>query len=233
MSLGEDVLWNLHRRGEFVRLLDEARTSRISVVRGTAAERLLVAHALASTGKVTEAEKLLQRLQPKELTGEDRPLSHIALGIVREQSADPEGAEKEYWRGAELARQSGGSIAGLWAELYRFRLLAERQPADVVAAMMPDLRRKVLRSGDRSVLAYLHMCIVVFEGQRGRLEEAQRHCGIVEAHLASVHNYSLHCAHQLNKGCIYFLDGNLVAAKEAFDEALRLVDRTEIGRAHV
>lgn len=226
MPTREKALENLHRRGEFVQLLREARTIRLDPSIGTSAERALVAHALASTGEVSEALSLLRTLSPRNSTADERILAHIANGVAREQVGDHEAAENDYRAGAELARLASHSLGGLWAQLHRFRLLVERQPVDIVAAMLPDLRRAALRSGDPSLIAYLHMCIVVFEGQTGRLEEAHRHCGIVEAHLASVENSWLHCAHLLNKGCLFFLDGNLGAAREAFEQALPLAART-------
>jgi DNA-binding NtrC family response regulator len=75
----------------------------------------------------------------------------------------------------QLARTSNDSVQVAWSAVQLFRLAAETQPREGLAALLSDVRRHVTRAGDAHAVAYMHDAIALMEASAGALTEARRH----------------------------------------------------------
>lgn len=226
MPTREEAATQLFQRGEYIQLLRDFS----DVVRPSATHaasiRLVVAHALAITGDLPKAKRLAHDVLAERLPSPHHARAHLVLGLAEERGGQVESALNEYKKALGLLTEGDDPSLAAWIHLHQFRLFVEGHSMKALIAMIPSLRRLVLRTGDTQLTAYLHMCIAVLEGETGHFDEALRHTDVAESLLQVENNSSLRSANLVNKGCLAVLNGSLAAAATSFDLAKGLTRHT-------
>ncbi len=225
MAAREELALTLSLSGDYRRLLEEFRDQLRSPSAMPSGTRFLLAHALAMTGDLPGARRLVGIRRERE-SSQDRAQVEFILGLTSERGGQIDEALRHYETGRALLNQQDHASQLAWLELHRFRLLAEGHPMKALTAMLPSLRRLVYRAGEPQLVAYLHMCIAVLEGKTGGFDEARRHCSVAESLLAVSDNISLRGSNLVNEGCLAVFTCNLESARRAFSEAMALVPRS-------
>jgi DNA-binding NtrC family response regulator/tetratricopeptide (TPR) repeat protein len=115
--------------------------------------------------------------------------------------------------------------------LHLFRFAVDARPSEVLGVILPATRKAVTRAGRPSLSAYLHNCVATFEGYRGHLDEALRHCALADSLLETDPNPWISCAILINRGCVAILRCEFREASRFFRDAM---DAAEIcGSTHM
>jgi len=115
--------------------------------------------------------------------------------------------------------------------LHLFRFAVDARPSEVLGVILPATRKAVTRAGRPSLSAYLHNCVATFEGYRGHLDEALRHCALADSLLETEPNPWISCAILINRGCVAILRCEFREASRFFRDAM---DAAEIcGSTHM
>src|SRR5882672_704994 len=173
----------LFRQGRFREIIDGFKRLGSSATTDRQLS-LLVAYVLALTDDTVAAAQLL-KVDTNALAPTHRAQAEMTSGIISWRSGDHESALRQLQSAVRLASELQVPQLLGWASLHLFRCSIEIQTRDVVLGMLKDVRTNVTKAGDVGLTSYLHVCVAVFEGQRGQLDEATRHCDIAESLLDS------------------------------------------------
>ena len=164
----------LFRLGEFAELIRQARVRKSQETLDPPG-RVLVAHAMALVGDLAEAKKLLPA-NPEELPQGARSQAYVVQALIAHATGALTIAAQHFRVALRLAHESKDVSQIAWAAVYLLNHLASVEPHEAVTAMLPEVRKAVIRAGDPQAIAYLHQAITMLEGQTGGLTEARRHC---------------------------------------------------------
>ena len=222
MSISSEHAEDLFRRGEFLNFIREAASHADGDPKRSARQHLRLAEALALTGNSPKAVEIALPYSEARREPAVRAHAEYVLAIAAWRAGNATDAAKLFASARRDAVESKNPQCIAWAHLHTFRFYIDFHPADAVSAILPSTRKAVIAAGDRQATAYLHSCVSVLEGQKGRMNEAWRHCVMAEALLAEDPNTWMLGATLLNKGCLYALkcefkkaEDQLVAAQEA------------------
>jgi DNA-binding NtrC family response regulator/tetratricopeptide (TPR) repeat protein len=163
---------NLVRAGRFREALEEARREGATSVE----HRLLVAELLQLTGRSAEAKVRIPPLLA-ELSRHPAKVARCleVLGAIHVDEGDVASAVDCWTRSLDLARDAGHLEQVCRSQLRLLPTLAEQGDASRFHHVSADVRRNVLRAGDRHLTALLHLRFVQIEGKRGLMDRATRH----------------------------------------------------------
>jgi len=214
---------DLFRRGEFLNFIQAAASHVEGDPKRTARRHLRLAEAFALTGNLSKAVEIAIRYSDARREAAIRAQAEYILAISAWRAGNASDASKLFAAALRNAGESKNPQCIAWAHLHTFRFYVDFHPSDAVSAILPSTRKAVIAAGDRQATAYLHSCVSVFEGQKGRMNEAWRHCAMAEDLLADDPNAWILGATLLNKGCLYALrcdfkkaEDQLIAAQEAY-----------------
>ena len=233
MRLTYEDAARLFRQGDFRAIL--TRSSRaFNTLRGLEPRlRVIVAHALALAGELDDARHLaeLDRSQQSPPLIRSQAESVIALVLWRE--ADMDGALHHFHAAVRWAHESNAADRIASAHLQLFRCLIDGHPNNAAPAMLPDIRRLVIRAADPQITAYLHSCVAVLAGQMGQVDEARRHCDLAESLLEIAPNQWLLGNSFVSRSTLAILDGDLARAFECLADAKSALSTSGRSRAMV
>jgi DNA-binding NtrC family response regulator/tetratricopeptide (TPR) repeat protein len=150
----------------------------------------------------------------------------MILGLVARELGYFDEAIRRLRTAARLGKESGNSSCAAWASLAAFRLLAEREPKEVVSTIIQEARTLVTRLGDPHLAASLHESVARYEAQAGNLDEARRHLRVATELLTTFPNAWLKQLVAVNEFCVEFSDCNLHKAEERLRHASSLEGTT-------
>ncbi len=226
MATREEAAAQLFERGEYLQLLKQFPDVVSSPAPSSAKLRLVIAHALAITGDLPTARRLAHGVLAEQSPKSSYARARFVLGLAGERAGRVDEALSEYKTAVGLLADGDDPASIAWIQLHQFRLFVEGHSMQALTAMIPLLRKLIVRSGDPQLAAYLHMCTAVLEGETGHFDEARRHTVAAESLLEISDNCSLRSANLVNRGCLAILDGNLVEAATSFHLAKDLTRRT-------
>ncbi len=233
MRLTYEDAARLFRRGDFSAIL--TRSSRaFNTLRGLEPRlRVIVAHALAHAGELDDARHLaeLDRSQQSPPLIRSQAESVVALVLWRE--ADMDGALHHFHAAVRWAHESNAADRIASAHLQLFRCLIDGHPNNAAPAMLPDIRRLVIRAADPQITAYLHSYVAVLAGQMGQVDEARRHCDLAESLLEIAPNQWLLGNSFVSRSTLAILDGDLARAFECLADAKSALSTSGRSRAMV
>ena len=196
----DDAL-KLLRRGHFrdlISFLSQQNQSRDADLRW----QVLFAYVLAVTGRTSSASSAFAFDNISKIPPPLRCQVEAAIGIVSWWSGDHDSA----WTHLRCAVQQACELRDVeWIarmHLHLFRFAADAQPSEALGVILPATRKAVTRAGRPSLTAYLHNCVATFEGHRGHLDEAYRHCELADSLLETEPNAWVSCGILINRGCI-------------------------------
>src|SRR5581483_11177382 len=129
MPLSTEALENLFYDGFFGQIAEGTGiTNRESLDVRT---RVLVANALALTGEIDEAARLVNLQRESNVPVAVRSQAEVTLGLTLWRRGDVAAALQHFQLAVRFAQDSGDSRRLAWAHLYRLRLLIEAFPPDV------------------------------------------------------------------------------------------------------
>ena len=231
MSLNYESAERFFAAGEFAQLTKCTDCSDAGMRHLSNEHRLLVAQALALTGDLAQASRIIQSIGEDKLT----PLIQTHICIVRGTIAEAAGSASEafghFQAALRFARLTNDVHQVAWAQLRLFRHLIDTDTTQGAAGMLLEARRAATRSGTPQNVAYLHLCVAVLEGQTGRLDEARRHCDIVDALLREAPNALIKASNLVNRVCLAILGCRFSDAVTLIAETKRFVDRVGLARS--
>src|SRR5258705_4273319 len=227
MSISSERAEDLFRRGEFLRFIQKATSGALGDPKSNAREHLNLAEAFALTGDSSSASEIARLYSEARCETAIRAHAEYVLAISAWRAGDGPDAAKLFASALRSALESKNSRLIAWTYLHTFRFYIDFHPADAVSAILHSTRKAVIAAGDRQAIAYLHSCVSVLEGQKGRMNEAWRHCVLAEALLEDDPNTWIRGATLLNRGCLYALkcefksaEVRLIAAQEAYVQSV-------------
>jgi DNA-binding NtrC family response regulator len=218
MSLAYQTGRELFERGEFGELLRQIAKESQPRKMTDGRLRVLVAHAFALTGDLKKAQEFANLSEVSSISPAVAAEAEAVLGLVGERTGRSTEAIQHYQSALHLAAEAADSNVAAWAQLHLFRFLCEARPIET-DAMVPEVRRVVARAGSPTLTAYLHVCLSVIEGQRGRCANARRHCDIAESVSTLSPNAWILANVLVNRGCIAILECNFREAVSLFTQA--------------
>ena len=149
----------------------------------------LKAELLERTGAYTQSRSITEGLLAgKQISVADRSTCELVLGRLELEIGAVDSGIAHLQRSATFASQ-GAELARLcWAQLRLLLVLSDRSGPDSVVPLLGELRVNVMRSGDPSIMAALHIYLAETEAKRGLLRNAQRHLGIGKRSLSGFSN---------------------------------------------
>ena len=150
----------------------------------------------------------------------------MILGLVARERGYFGEAIRRLRTAARLGTDSGNTSCAAWSSLAAFRLLAEREPKEVVSTTLQEARNLVTQLGDPHVAASLHESVARYEAQAGNLDEARRHLRVARELLSTFPNIWLDQLVTVNEFCVEFSDCNLQKAEERLRHASSLEGTT-------
>jgi len=227
MSINSERAEDLFKRGEFFRFIQKATSGALGDPKSNARERLNLAEAFALTGDSFSALEIARLYSEARCETTIRAHAEYVLAISAWRAGDVRDAAKLFASALRTAIESKNPRLIAWTYLHTFRFYIDFHPADAVSAILNSTRKAVIAAGDRQAIAYLHSCVSVLEGQKGRMNEAWRHCVLAEGLLKDDPNTWILGATLLNRGCLYALkcefksaEVQLIAAQEAYVQSV-------------
>jgi DNA-binding NtrC family response regulator/tetratricopeptide (TPR) repeat protein len=223
VSISYDAALTLFRRAEYVRLIAEAgRDARALPPR----IRVMVAYALAGTDAVGAARDLAALDGDPPAPTAIRAQAELARGLAEWRSGGERTALLHFQTAVRLAAESSDAeqLARAWVHVLRLTLSTESIDAGLAA--LPEARRVVTRAGIPQLVAWLHNCVAVIEGRIGNLDEAARHCAIVEQLLDGAPEESLAGVLRLNLSVINIRRCQFRAAEQQLQASARAMQKT-------
>src|SRR5262245_9764462 len=186
--------------------------------------QVLFAYVLALTGRTSSASSALAFDNISKIPPPLRCQVEAAVGIVSWWSGDHNSA----WTHLRCAVQQACELRDAeWIarmHLHLFRFAADAQPSEALGVILPATRKAVTRAGRPSLTAYLHNCVATFEGHRGHLDEALRHCELADSLLETEPNAWVSCGILINRGCIATLRCEFRDAARHFRAAMDVAE---------
>jgi DNA-binding NtrC family response regulator len=204
----------LFRVGEFAELVRRFHPRQAAFVQPDPALQLLVAHAMVMVGNVEQAKRMSE-VNIDEDSAVLRARTYLVRGLIEHASGGLTTAAQHFRTAVRFAQESKDPYEIAWASVYLLNHLVNVEPNEVVMALLPEVRKAVIRAADPHATAYLHQAITVLEGQTGGLDEARRHCELADSLLTLLPNVWLSTNSLLNRACIHMLTCRYaVAARE-------------------
>jgi DNA-binding NtrC family response regulator/tetratricopeptide (TPR) repeat protein len=228
MNSSFETAERLFKVGEFVEILRSTDLSDVGAHRLTSAHQLLIAHALAITGDVQSAIRLLRFVDTSSCTPLLRSKYHMVVGLTHDRAGTTADALAHFQIALRFANASENKLQIAWARVHILRHMVDRGAVDVSTALLREARDAAIRAGDIHVTVFLHQSVSMLEGQLGRLDEAIRHCDIADSLLSSAPNTWLRGTNQVNRGCLAALSGRYEVATQHLLDA-----RTDLTRCGV
>ena len=208
-------LFNAGELSELLRLSDFSSAAARSI---DPRLRVVLAHALALTGRLTIARELAA-LDAPTVNVSIRSRAAAIVGLVEQAEGNIDAAATQFQTAIRMARESKDGERIAWAYLYLVRLLIDADRMQAVMALLPEARKAVTSAGLPHLSAYLHLCVSSLEGQIGRVSEAVRHCEIAESILDLAPNICLRGTAFGIRACIAHAMCDFVRAAECIDLA--------------
>jgi hypothetical protein len=197
-----ELAWSLTRDGRYVELVASVGAELESLQSMPQEFRVLVAQALLHAGDSARALAIAARDAQSNGTPPNlRSKCEIIIGLIERRNANIHEAARHLHLAVQLAKESGDPAQFAWASIQLFRMAAETQPPDGLAALFKQTRDCVTQAGDPHATAYMHDAISLMEIARGNLHEARRHQAI--AHSLVSRNYNAWLAQILHIGSAY------------------------------
>ena len=216
LSLAEaDALFQIGEFAELVRRVNSHVRVGASFEPGMSVR---IAHALVLIGDWTEAETLIPT-DVDQMGLALRSRAYLVRGLVAHAIGALSTAAQHFKTALRLANESNDAHQVAWASVYLLNHLVNVGPHEVVTALVPDVRKAVVRAGDPHALAYLHQAITMLEGQTGGLAEARRHCELADSLLIDSPNVWLSTNNLLNRACVDMLTCKYSPAARAIQSA--------------
>ena len=185
--------------------------------------RILLAYVLALTGRTSSASSILA-FDVSKVPTSLRCQVEAALGIISWRSGDHDSA----WTHLRCAVQQAHELRDQeWIarmHLHLFRFAVDARPLEALGVILPATRKAVTRAGRPCLSAYLHNCVATFEGYRGHLDEASRHCALADSLLETDSNPWISCAILINRGCLAILRCEFREASRYFRVAMEAAE---------
>ena len=157
--------------------------------------RVLLAETLLFRGDVEEAVKAASAASSESGSPELQARALVVRGIVTSDSGDVDGAEAVFRRALDVARECEQPVAVAWVETRMIGALAERSTPARLAALAPEVRQHVVRSGDAQISAYFNITQSRLRAKANAIEEAWQHLDVAAAAIAAEPNHLLDALH--------------------------------------
>jgi DNA-binding NtrC family response regulator/tetratricopeptide (TPR) repeat protein len=213
----DDALKQL-RRGHFRELIDSFN-EQIKLRDGDLRSRILLGYVLALTGRTSSASSTLA-FDVSKVPTPLRCQVEAGLGIISWRSGDHDSAWTHLRRAVQQSYESRDVEWIAQMHLHLFRFAVDSRPSEALGVILPGTRKAVTRAGRPSLTAYLHNCVATFEGYRGHLDEASRHCALADSLLETDPNAWIGCGILINRGCIAILRCEFREASRYFRAAM-------------
>src|SRR4051812_1375626 len=219
----------LFRAGEFAEIVRRLNVRDLTAHPIDPALCVLVAHAMALVGDWPQAEKLMAN-PVEDASASLRSRAYVVHGLVAHARGALTAATQHFSSALRLAHESKDIRQIAWASVYLLNHLVNVEPHEMVMAMLPEVRKAVIRAGDPHATAYLHQAIAMLEGQTGGLSEARRHCDLANAVLALSPNVWLSTNSALNRACIDMLTCRYATAAKNIELARKACVESGLAR---
>lgn len=211
----------LFARGEFNTIARLWHDSRQAVSEASPNTRVQVAASLAF---VADPEEALLLARPLALLSDKALQCHaeLVVGIAAWRSGDVVTALPALQKAIRLSAETKDRVRRAWCHLHLLRFYIDFQPSDSASSWLGVCRRVTNEAGSAQTSAYLHCCVATFEGQRGNLGEAYRHCDLAQNLLESEPHAWILAAVYRNRGSIEALRFNFKEAHRHFQRVEQL-----------
>jgi DNA-binding NtrC family response regulator len=226
MSLNYEEAERLVDLGEFeeLRRCTDLTESGLRTIDST--HKVLVAQALALSGHLDSSRRVIGSVDESSVSAATRSGVALVRGLISEGSGALSEALEHFRLALRLASSAKDDVQIAWAQLRIFRHTIDSSSTGESMGLLPEVRRATARAATRHVSAYLHQCVAVLEGQIGRIDEARRHCDIVDSLLDSAPNAWLRGGNLVNRACLALLNCNYAEATGHLIAAKRYVARS-------
>ena len=165
--------------------LERLRPELISQSRSQA----LRAELLERVGRRKEAETVARKLLSlKNLSNVERSLCDFVLARIDIDAGNTQQAIESLNRSIRVAELACDSERKCVAQLKLFVLLSDHMGTDATAALLADLRATAARTGNRHILASVHVYFAQIEALRGSIQSARRHIALANKLLVECPN---------------------------------------------
>jgi DNA-binding NtrC family response regulator/tetratricopeptide (TPR) repeat protein len=223
--LSIDAALSALRRGRFLEAFQalQGREPDDTDSLGVMFRSAILADVLQRLGKVTQAEEIAERvLASKKSSPGVSGRCLFVLGNVSRERGHADDAAQRFQHAISFAEAAGDSEGACWAELRLLATIGDRGAMSVATARLPEVRHRVNRSGDPSLLAALHLWVAEVETKRGLADVARAHIRQGRAILAGHENVWLEGSAAIDDACICFLDSDIDGALRFASDALRI-----------
>jgi len=223
MSLSYSEVESLFNLGRFEEIaVDSASELRDVQKLSSLDHQLLIAESLVRTGRLESANLLARQLIGRSEFARGHGRCEMILGTIARDLGHTDEAIQRLQRSLHSAKEEGDLPQAARSALALFRIISERQPAEVVRPLLAEVRRFTTRAGDAQLTALLHESVARQEAQVGNLEQARRHLKIAYSLLERHPNAWLQQLCEINAFCIEFSNSDLHMAEEHLNRAKRL-----------
>ncbi len=225
MSLSPTAVESLFRLGRFREIVSDVDQKRSDFALSVD-QLLIVAEAMARTGRLERAERIVFDVLQRPIQGSLRARCEMIRGLVARESGRFDDGLQRLQTAARIAKESGDVRCAAFSLLVALRMISESQPIRAVDSIFAEVRALTTRAGDPHLTALLHESVAKHEAQVGNLDEARRHLRIARDLLESYPNAWLEQLCALNAFCIHFLNSDLREAERHLKRAGALVETT-------
>ena len=147
MSLSPTAVESLFRVGRFreiVSVVDQKRSDFALSVD----QLLIVAEAMARTGRLERAERIVFDLLQRPIQGSLRARCEIIRGLVARESGRFDDGLQRLQTAARIAKECGDVRCAAFSLLVALRMISEGQPIRAVDSIFAEVRTLTTRAGD-------------------------------------------------------------------------------------
>src|SRR4051812_7735421 len=192
---------------------------------GALGDQVLKAELLERLGKHSQSEAILCRLlQSKSLGDFEKAAAEHILGRIAYENGRIDDAVTHAQRSVAVARNINDLARACWAGIFLTSLVAQRLGPDAASPLLAQVRSDVIKLGDPSVSAGLHISVGEMEARRGLLRSAERHTRLAQSILKTSPNAWLQSAAENTCLAIAVLRSDLDAALSHGRQALDLAE---------
>jgi DNA-binding NtrC family response regulator len=220
MRLTQSAVEALLRRGHFQEIASdkELTPARVNAL-PSMDHRLAIAEALLRAGQIETAKRIVNAISTRNAPPDVRCRCEMLLGLAAREIGAFDEASRHLHASVRVAKDAGFTSGAAWSLLTTLRLVAERQPREVVSSLLQEVRNLVTRAGEPHLTALLHESVARYEAQLGNLDEARRHLKVATSLLLSYPNAWVEQLVAVNEFCVEFSDCNLAKAEERLRRA--------------
>ena len=220
MPLSYSEVESLFRLGRFGEIAADSSTTLRDVQRLTSCDhQLMIAESIARTERLETASHIVREVLRRSECVRDHARCEMILGTIARDLGRIDEALHRLQHSLHCAKEDGDTFQAARSALALFRIVSERQPPEVVASLLAEVRRLTIRAANPHLSALLHESVARQEAQIGNLEQARQHLRIARSLLEANPNTWLHQLCEVNAFCIEFLDSNFALAGEHLKRA--------------